>query len=242
MLLLTMLLAVVLGAPVDYLARKGLSRVLATLAVIATLLALVPLMVRLVAPIIAGQIRRLTDDELSRRVEPFLEEPLPEGREAAALEVIREEARTLSDAPRLLREVLGPVDPAVFADELPGSSVEVFGSKPNTLAIGQVFLVPAANGKNAAGYLAEPGGQDLKAEIQVKSETTETGYTLQAIVPLRFLKLAAADGRFLLEFQVDSNVRGQGMEYQTMFNSKLAYENNQSYGLFSFEPAKKKEK
>ena len=61
-LLLTMLLATILGAPVDYLARKGLSRVWGTLAVLAALLALVPLTGRLVAPIIASQVRRLTDD------------------------------------------------------------------------------------------------------------------------------------------------------------------------------------
>ncbi len=71
-------------------------------------------------------LRRLSDGELLRRVEPFLEEPLPEGREEAALEVIREEARVLSDAPRLLREVLGPADPATFADDLPESSGAVF--------------------------------------------------------------------------------------------------------------------
>ncbi|CAA9417204.1 MAG: Glutamyl-tRNA synthetase @ Glutamyl-tRNA(Gln) synthetase [uncultured Rubrobacteraceae bacterium] len=74
----------------------------------------------------ARHIRRLTDDDLRRRVEPFLDAPLPEGREAAALEVIREETRVLSDAPRLLRDVVGPVDPTVFTDELPGSTAEVF--------------------------------------------------------------------------------------------------------------------
>ena len=74
----------------------------------------------------ARHIRRLSLKGLRRRVEPFLDGPLPEGREAAALEVIREEARVLSDAPRLLHEVTGPVDPARFAAELPGSSGEVF--------------------------------------------------------------------------------------------------------------------
>ncbi len=61
-LLMTLLLAVVLGAPVDYLVRKGLSRVWATLAVIVALLALIPAFVRLVAPIISEQVQRLTDD------------------------------------------------------------------------------------------------------------------------------------------------------------------------------------
>jgi glutamyl-tRNA synthetase len=74
----------------------------------------------------ARHIRRLPNDELLRRVEPFLEEPLPEGREDAALDVIREEARVLLDAPRLLREITAPVDPATFANDLPESSEEVF--------------------------------------------------------------------------------------------------------------------
>ena len=61
-LLLTMLLAIVLGAPVDYLARKGLSRVWATLAVVVALLVLLPLPVRIAAPVIADQVRQLADD------------------------------------------------------------------------------------------------------------------------------------------------------------------------------------
>ena len=75
----------------------------------------------------ARHVRRLDDDQLRRRVEPFLDGPLPEGREIAVLEVIREEARVLSDAPRLLYEITGPVDPATFLEELPESSVDVLG-------------------------------------------------------------------------------------------------------------------
>jgi glutamyl/glutaminyl-tRNA synthetase len=74
----------------------------------------------------ARHLRRLTGDELRRRVGPFLDGSLPEGREAAALEVIREEARVLSDAPRLLREVTALVDPATFREKLPDSAAEVF--------------------------------------------------------------------------------------------------------------------
>ena len=74
----------------------------------------------------ARHVRGLSDGELRRRVEPFLEESLPEGREAAALEVVREEARVLSEAPRLLREVLDPVDPAAFLEDLAERSEEVF--------------------------------------------------------------------------------------------------------------------
>jgi glutamyl-tRNA synthetase len=74
----------------------------------------------------ARRIRALPVEELYRRLEPFLEEPLPEGRELVAVEAIREEMRLLSEAPRLLREITGPVDPASFAGELPESSEVVF--------------------------------------------------------------------------------------------------------------------
>ena len=94
----------------------------------------------------ARHIRRLTDDDLRRRIEPFLGGPLPEGREAAALEVIREEARILSDAPRLLREVVGAVDPTTFTDELPESSVEVFDHIAASLHGRELRDVEAARG------------------------------------------------------------------------------------------------
>jgi len=74
----------------------------------------------------AGHIRRLPAEELRIRLAPFLEEPLPREREPAALEAIREDMRTLSEAPRLLRGITGPVDPAVFVEELQDSSEEVF--------------------------------------------------------------------------------------------------------------------
>jgi glutamyl/glutaminyl-tRNA synthetase len=71
---------------------------------------------------------------------------LPEGREAAALEVIREEARILSDAPRLLREVVGAVDPTTFTDEMPESSVEVFDHIAASLHGRELRDVEAARG------------------------------------------------------------------------------------------------
>jgi len=74
----------------------------------------------------AGHIRRLPAEELRIRLEPFLEDPLPLGREPAALEAIREDMRALSEAPRLLRGITGPVDSAVFVEELQDSSEEVF--------------------------------------------------------------------------------------------------------------------
>jgi glutamyl-tRNA synthetase len=74
----------------------------------------------------ARHLRCLSPEELGRRLEPFLEEPLPPGRELAAVEAVREEMRVLSAAPRLLRGITDPVDPVSFAGELPESSGEVF--------------------------------------------------------------------------------------------------------------------
>jgi glutamyl/glutaminyl-tRNA synthetase len=74
----------------------------------------------------ARHIRRLPAEELRRRMEPFLEEALPRGRELVAVEAVGEEMRTLSEAPGLLRGITDPVDPTSFAAELPGSSGEVF--------------------------------------------------------------------------------------------------------------------
>jgi glutamyl-tRNA synthetase len=74
----------------------------------------------------ASHIRRLPAEELRARLEPFLEEPLPSGREPAALEAISEDMRTLSEASLLLRGITEPVDPSAFVEELPDSSDEVF--------------------------------------------------------------------------------------------------------------------
>ena len=74
----------------------------------------------------ANHTRRLPAEELRLRLEPFLEEPLPSGREPAALEAIREDMRTLSEASLLLRAITGPVNPDVLVEELQDASDEVF--------------------------------------------------------------------------------------------------------------------
>jgi glutamyl-tRNA synthetase len=81
----------------------------------------------------ARHIRRLPAEGLRRRLEPFLDEPLPQGRELQVVEAIREDMRLLSDAPRLVRDLLGPVDSGAFAAELPESSDEVFARAAGTL-------------------------------------------------------------------------------------------------------------
>ncbi len=74
----------------------------------------------------ARSIRMLPAEELYRRLAPFLDAPLPEGREMLAVEAIRQEMRVLSDAPRLLRELTAPVHSCGFVQELPESSAQVY--------------------------------------------------------------------------------------------------------------------
>ncbi|MGB3635168.1 MAG: glutamate--tRNA ligase family protein [Rubrobacteraceae bacterium] len=74
----------------------------------------------------AHHIRGLSPGKLQTRLQPFLKEPLPEGREELVAEVLQEEMRLLSEAPRLVTEITGPVDPAGFADKLPETSETVF--------------------------------------------------------------------------------------------------------------------
>ncbi len=85
----------------------------------------------------ARYIRSLPVEELFRRLEPFLEEPLPEGRELLEVEAVQDEMRLLSDAPRLIREITAPVDPSAFVHELPESSVEVYVHAERVLNKGQ---------------------------------------------------------------------------------------------------------
>ncbi len=74
----------------------------------------------------AEHIRSLDADGLGERVAPFLDEPLPEGREKVAVEAIREDMRRLSEAPELLQGIIGAVEPGRFVTDLPESSAAVF--------------------------------------------------------------------------------------------------------------------
>ena len=92
----------------------------------------------------ARLIRRLPAEELRRRLEQFMAEPLPQGRELPAVEAIREDMRLLSDAPRLLRGIMNPVDPASLAGELPDSSEEIFAHAARALEGRKIISVEQA--------------------------------------------------------------------------------------------------
>lgn len=76
----------------------------------------------------ARRIRSLPAGELERLLEPALDGAgIPPGRRPAAVEAIRSELRTLSEAPGLLGAITSPVDPEDFVRDLPRSSAEVYG-------------------------------------------------------------------------------------------------------------------
>lgn len=81
----------------------------------------------------ARRLRALPARELSRPLEPFLEGPLPEGRELLTIEAMQEEMRVFSDAPRLVREMTAAVDPGTFAPELPETSARVYAHAEEAL-------------------------------------------------------------------------------------------------------------
>jgi glutamyl-tRNA synthetase len=80
----------------------------------------------------AAHLRRLPVPELRRRLEPFLEGPLPPGREEEAVEALRQDLRTLSEAPALLANITGPVPPEA-ARGLPPTSEAVFSHAADAL-------------------------------------------------------------------------------------------------------------
>jgi glutamyl/glutaminyl-tRNA synthetase len=82
----------------------------------------------------ARRIRAMPIEELYRRIKPFLEEPLPEGKELLVTEAIREEMRLLSDAPRLIRGITGAVVVSDFVEELPEFSEVVYSHTAEALA------------------------------------------------------------------------------------------------------------
>lgn len=81
----------------------------------------------------ARHIRALPVEELYRRLQPFLEGPLPEGREAITIEAVRDEMRLLSDASGLVRAITDPVDSSSFVPELSAFAEVVYARAAEAL-------------------------------------------------------------------------------------------------------------
>lgn len=128
--------------------------------------------------------------------------------------------------------------PKVKRDPVPWktSCIEIFGSMPGTKKIGQILLAPAL-GDTPAG--AWRGGANLPFEpkVAVTSKLTRTGYELDALIPIEFLAVDPAQGKFTLEVQVDLPVNAAARKYAhpTLFGSRLAYMDSFRYGTFVIE-------
>ncbi len=112
----------------------------------------------------AEHIRALDVDELRRRMAPFLDEPLPEGRETVAVEAMQEDMRRLSDAPGALRAMTGAVEPDSFAADLPESpSAEVF-----VHAAGKLEELPGLDLESARDFVKELRSWAKENEIKTR--------------------------------------------------------------------------
>ncbi|MGI8650443.1 MAG: glutamate--tRNA ligase [Rubrobacter sp.] len=94
----------------------------------------------------AEHLRSLPTDELRIRLAPFMDEPLPEGREPVAVEMLREDLQTLADAPNLLSSITGPVEPERFLGELPEASAKVFDHVHEAMSEEDFAMLDAARG------------------------------------------------------------------------------------------------
>ena len=112
-----------------------------------------------------------------------------------------------------------------------GSSFEIFASPSEGSDIKQVFMLPAASGKPAAGLIAASPRPQPADDIKLQTTDTDGGYRLQALIPLERLGLDAAAQQFRLEFQVGA-VAAKKLTYGTAFGSRMAYQNNTRYGRF----------
>jgi glutamyl-tRNA synthetase len=132
----------------------------------------------------ASHIRRLSGEELRQRLQPFLDEPLPHGRERAAVEAVREELRTLSEAPGLLRGITDPVDPSGFVAELPDSSGEVFahvaaeleGQQFNDVEVARSFVTELRTWAKERGVKARDLLHPLRLALTGRNRGPEMAY------------------------------------------------------------------
>jgi glutamyl-tRNA synthetase len=132
----------------------------------------------------ASHIRRLPGEELRQRLQPFLDEPLPHGRERAAVEAVREELRTLSEAPGLLRGITDPVDPSGFVAELPDSSGEVFahvaaeleGQQFNDVEVARSFVTELRTWAKERGVKARDLLHPLRLALKGRNRGPEMAY------------------------------------------------------------------
>jgi glutamyl-tRNA synthetase len=132
----------------------------------------------------ARRIRAMPTEELYWRMNPFLEEPLPEGKELLVTEAIRNEMRLLSDAPRLVRKIMAPVVASDFVGELPKLSGVVYshaaealtGREVEDLESGQEFVGELRAWAKKKGVKTRDLLHPLRLALTGRSEGPEMRY------------------------------------------------------------------
>ncbi|MCE9589912.1 MAG: right-handed parallel beta-helix repeat-containing protein [Planctomycetes bacterium] len=112
-----------------------------------------------------------------------------------------------------------------------GSCIEVFGAAAHGQPIGQVFLLPAADGKPATGHFQDGPEARLAPEIKIVSKPIDGGYELAALIPLKLLAVTAGN-QFTFEAAVTTaSEKGEpGARRGVVFGSTKAYAENGQYG------------
>ena len=114
-----------------------------------------------------------------------------------------------------------------------GSCIEVFGSMEGTEGapkIGQLYLMPSADGKSDAASLEKSGKREPTDRIRIKTARLDDGYELAALVPLDLLAITPTSQNFLLEFIINSAATpGAGAKRSSMFGSTTPYNNTNRF-------------
>ncbi len=115
-----------------------------------------------------------------------------------------------------------------------GSEVEVYGAMPEPHKIGQVFLTPATENTDAAGYRQAGTRQMPEPAIRLQSVPAADGYDLAALIPLPMLNVDPAAHKFLLEVAIVTHLPNEDhLTFVNAFHSKSAFMDTSKYGRMS---------
>lgn len=115
-----------------------------------------------------------------------------------------------------------------------GSCVEVFASDATTdEQVEHYLMVPADGDRPAQGFVACEGGPKPASGVQVRSEASGNGYTLQAVAPLECLSGPGRPEGLALELQVScASAPGASRRHIGLFGAKDAYAGSRDYAWF----------
>jgi hypothetical protein len=153
----------------------------------------------------------------------MISEPLHVGEQKLG----RVECRIEGTALRLQAKVN---DIAIRVDEkMPweASCVEIFGCADGGSEFGQIFLLP-----DGTALRVEAGKIVAESGIACRVKRRSGGYTLEATIPLSFVKVATAAKSLRLEARIFTTVNADyGLASATLFGSNMPYQTTARYGL-----------